>query len=208
MKQSKQKEVIRRQYLYSVANGLKMVFSETDDWGLQSYLEDFHLFRKGKRRTISNVLYQVDAWHETNLSIFDYSYVANNKKNSRQYKQTVFFIRSKRLGLPEFYMQPEHFFHRIGALLGFEDIDFKEHPEFSNRYHLKGEDEEWVREAFDQNVIRFFNVERDWCAEGVGYYLVLYKKGVQFTPKGIVNLYKRGLELCEMMAFNEEDLKL
>lgn len=203
MKASKQKEVLRTQRMNAVATGLNMLFSESDEWSIEAYLEDFNLFKKGRRRKIYNVLYQEDAWLETNLCIFDYSYVKGKNKSSRQKKQTVFFIRSKKLGLPEFYMQPEHFFHRIGALLGFEDIDFQEHPEFSRRYHLKGEDPEWIEATFDDKVIRFFSVERDWSAEGVGYYLVLYREGVQFSPKHVVNFYRKGIELCNLLYLDD-----
>jgi len=37
-------------------------------------------------------------------------------------------------------MGPESFFHRIGDVFGFKDIDFDEEPGFSGCYLLKGND--------------------------------------------------------------------
>ncbi len=195
----------RTQRLEQFAYRENMQFSETDSWSLFTYLEDFDLFQKGRRKKISNILFSSDVWMDTKLYVFDYEYRRGKGKNNRRklYQQTVFFIQSKQLALPEFFMQPEHFFHKIGAYLGIEDIDFKEFPTFSNRYHLKSDDEERIRDLFEPSVTRFFTVEKDWCMEGIGFYLILYKRKRLFQDRSISNLISKGVQLCKLMQEDE-----
>ncbi len=192
------KPIARAIAFQQVAHQLDMIYSEKDEWGIQTFLEEFHLFKQGRKRRISNILFTSDAWEETKVYVFDYEY-RRGKKKKRQ-RQTVFFINSKTLALPEFFMQPENYMHKLKGLLGFEDIDFEEHPEFSNQYYLKGEDEEWIRDTFDKNMIRFFTVEKNWCLEGVGYYMVFYRRNMLLSTQSIERFYKKGLEVAEMVT--------
>ena len=50
--------------------------------------------------------------------------------------------------VPRFALTREGLLHRVGAALGFQDIDFDEDPEFSKRFVLKGDDEHAIREIF------------------------------------------------------------
>ncbi len=179
-----------------LAYQLKMKYSESDDWGMMGLLEDFKLFRHGRKKQISQVLFGQDMWQETKLHIFDYQYKASKDKIKRQ---TVFFINCKHLILPQFLMQPETIFHKFKNLLGFEDINFIEHPKFSNQYHLTGDDREWIEDAFTEKLIRFFTVEKDWSMEGVGYYLIFYKKNRLLSQRSILDLHKKGLLIAEML---------
>ena len=88
----------------------------------------------------------------SDINVFDYRFTISTGKTSVTKEQTVFFMNSKELGLPDFYMKPEHFLHKIAAFLGFEDIDFEEFPGFSDQYHLKGEDEHYIRAVMGEDV--------------------------------------------------------
>ncbi|MBK9018426.1 MAG: hypothetical protein IPM82_32715 [Saprospiraceae bacterium] len=94
-------------------------------------LRDFHLFSKGGSKTITNMLTYSSQLMEDKINIFDYKYTVSTGKSAVTFKQTVFFINSKRLAMPEMLLKPEHFFHRLGNWLGLEqDIDFEEHRIF------------------------------------------------------------------------------
>ena len=64
-------------------------------------------------------------------------------------------MESDSLRLPNFKMRPEHFFDKVGAAMGFQDIDFDEHPEFSKSFVLQGEDEQAIRAFFDTEMLEF-----------------------------------------------------
>ncbi len=194
---------MRPQLLQKIASQLDMQFFPEEEWGILPLLRDFKLFRHGSGRSITNVMHKQDAWLETDARIFDYKYTVHAGNSHKTYRQTVFFVQSKRLALPQFWMKPEHFFLKIGQWLGFEDIDFVEHPEFSDQYHLKGYDEEYIRATMNDDVLRFFTIEKDWHLEGINYYMVLYKTDYIMSAREIEQLYHKGLKLCNLLEAEE-----
>ena len=192
------KNKTRRQQLSYVADKLGMSFSATDDYGFLELLADFQLFKKGRYKAISNILRKEDEFGEFDVRIFDYQF-KKGRGRSNIHRQTVFFVQSKKLSLPQILMKPENLFHKIGALLGMQDIDFEEFPDFSNNYLLQGEDEELIRDVMDEKVLKFFSIEKGWYLEGIGYYLVVYKKYKLLGPRQLVKFYNKGLEIHQML---------
>jgi len=188
----------RNPQLAKIAYQLDVDFMSEDDWGLINLLQDFKLFRRGGRKKITNILRSRDDLLETDLRIFDYKYVLSTGKSAKRYRQTVFFADSRKLGLPEFRMKPELFIHKIGALLGFDDINFESYPEFSRQYYLKSTDEEYLRATMHGGILRFFSEEKGWRVEGVNYYLIFYKKDVLFPPKRIRKFYDKGMQVFDL----------
>jgi len=64
-----------------------------------------------------------------------------------------------------------------------QDIDFAEQPEFSKKFLLQGDDEPRIRQLMNEEIMRFFLVEREWCMESVGYFLIFYKEKSLGTAK-------------------------
>ncbi len=190
----------RTEQMQQIAFELGMSCQAKDDWGLLKLLKDFHLFRRGGRKRIEHVLYRRDDMLETEVNIFDYAYTISSGKSSKTYRQTVFFVQSKKLGLPQFLMKPEHFFHKVGEWLGMvKDIDFEAFPQFSDQYWLRSEDEEYMRATVHEPFLKFFTIEKNWHLEGVNYYLILYRDNQLLTPPQIRDFYKKGMKVCEML---------
>ncbi|MFQ5445593.1 MAG: hypothetical protein ACE5FF_01555 [Saprospiraceae bacterium] len=194
----------RKEELRQVAYSLGMEFHEKDEWGLLSLLKDFALFKKGFGRKAFNILQKKTGLLEEKISIMDYQYTVSSGNSAVTFVQTVFFIQSKQLALPEMLLKPENFFHKIGAWLGMQDIDFVEHPEFSNKFLLQGEDEERIRRTMNEKIMRFFLVEKKWCMESIGYYLVFYKERTQVKPAAVKSLYEKGMALYEHLKNKDE----
>ncbi|MCB0568356.1 MAG: hypothetical protein KDC66_01260 [Phaeodactylibacter sp.] len=190
----------RTAQLKNTALQLGMKYSPEDEWGLLNLLKDFQLFRRGHHRKATHLLSRQIGMLETEANIFDYHYTISSSNSSRTFKQTVFFVHSKKLGLPQFLLKPENFFHKIGQLLGMQDIDFEAFPEFSDQYLLRGEDEDYIRSSFPPAALQFFTVEKNWSLEGLNYYLVLYQKNRLLTPAQIIDFYKKGMYLHDVLA--------
>lgn len=194
----------RSAQLERIAFELGMHYQPKDDWGLLNLLEDFHLFRRGGRKRIEHLMHQRDGMLESDIHIFDYRYTISTGKSSHTYKQTVFFMHSKKLGLPQFLMKPEHFFNKVGEWLNLsKDIDFEEYPKFSDQYWLKSDNEDYLRASVKDDFLKFFSIERDWHLEGINYYLVFYKKSKLLTPPQIKDFYKKGMKICEMLYHSD-----
>lgn len=190
----------RAEQLDNIAFQLGMEFNPRDEWGLINYLEDFKLFRRGFAKRISNILHRQDDLLNLNTYIFDYRFTVSTGNSARVIRQTVFFIESRKLGLPIFYMRPENIFHRIGEFLGLQDIDFEEYPVFSDNYLLRGDDESYIRASMDESFLRFFSVEKKWYLEGINYYLLFYRRGRLLKPEQIREFYSKGLEIYRLLV--------
>jgi hypothetical protein len=190
----------RANQLQNVALQLGMKYQAADEWGVYRLLKDFRLFRRGGQRKMTNLLSQREGWLESEAYIFDYRYVISTGKSSRVYKQTVFFMHSKKLGLPQFLLQPETFFHKVGQLLGMQDIDFEQYPLFSKQYLLRAEDEDYIRASLPDKALQFFTLEKGWTLEGLNYYLVFYKDNHLMLPSQIMHFYRKGMYLHEILS--------
>lgn len=189
----------RPEALQRMAAEWGMTYQPKDEWGLQRQLADFRLFRRGGSRRITNLLQSRDEMLETSFHLFDYRFTVSTGKSSKVFNQSVFFVESKRLGLPQFTMKPENFLHVIGDMLGFKDIDFEAYPKFSKNYYLKGEHEELIRSTLPHRFLRFFSQEREWHLEAVNYYLVFYRIDHLARPRELKTFFDKGKEIYKML---------
>jgi hypothetical protein len=198
----------RTQAMKQAAAHLKMKFQEKDDFGLYRLLKDFRLFRRGHRRRIQHIIYdEMDI--QKKQYIFDYQYTISTNNSKKTYHQTVLFINSKHLGLPQFSLQPEQVWHRLTTWMKLErDIDFDSHEDFSKSYLLKGEDEEIIRHVFNPEVLNFFTIHKNWYMEGINYYLIFYSRNERFHPSVLAGLRAMGRELHDLFEVHPDALKL
>ncbi|PHI19523.1 hypothetical protein CEQ90_12555 [Lewinellaceae bacterium SD302] len=193
------KQDYRSSRLRQTARELGMEFQDTDQYDLTAQLTDFRLFSRGSRKRVSNIMRRQDGLMEFDIRVFDYRYLRWNGNKMKTHQQTVFYLQSTQLGLPEIWLQPESIFHKIGELFGRGDIDFVRFPKFSGQYRLTGDDEVFVRHHFNDEILNYFTVEKGWSMEGVGYFLILYKKDRLMDPKWIKDIYGKGMKVFEML---------
>lgn len=198
----------RRKNLSQIAHKLGMEFQAEDLFDLPAHLGDFRLFRRGRRKRATNILRKQEGLMEYDIRVFDYRYLKWAGKHVKRKSQTVFLIQSNKLGLPEMWMQPETILHKLGELFGATDIDFLRFPKFSGQYRLTGSDEDYIRHHFTDDVLNYFTLSKGWSMEGVGYYLILYKKDQLLHTKEIKKFYRRGIQIYEMLTNEAEKNRL
>lgn len=195
-----QKSRRRADHLRALAPSLGMTYHAKDEYGLIKLLGDFRLFRRGHHRRITNLLEKRDGLLQSRTAIFDYRYTISSGNSSRVYRQTVFFVESNALALPQFLLKPEHFFHAIGKFLGVtQDIAYAKHPTFSDQYLIQGEHPGLVEGALPLELAQFFTVEKEWSLEGLGYYLVFYRHNRRLPPDTIRGFHDKGMKIMEML---------
>jgi hypothetical protein len=193
---SKKEEARTDKYkLVSAANELK--YLGKDEFGTKAYLKSFKLFKNGSGK-IRNFTQKKSHSLDEEISLFDYKYTISTGKSSITYDQTIFFVNSKNLGLPEFLMKPENIGHKIAAYLGWEDIDFEAYPSFSENYHLSGDDEDYIRHHFNDGVLKFFSKTSGWTVEAVNYYLVFYAHNNLVPENILADFYRLGCGVYEL----------
>lgn len=186
--------------LRKVAATLSFTYEEEEDFSTLPLLEEFKLFQKGFKHQLRNCLTITDDMFEFEVKIFDYAYNIRAGKAVKTVEQTVFFVKSKQLALPHFWLKPETFFDKIAQFLHLQqDIDFSEHSAFSEQYVLGGADEEVVRHIFNESIRHYFTINKNWSLEGMGFFLVFYQAKKLLSPKDIAYFYETGKKIHDYM---------
>ena len=176
--------------LSAVASELGLEFSATKDDKLLERMQIFSLFNRGHSRKMKNVM---KAETETaNLTIFDYLYTTGGGNSSRTHAQTVVAMESEALNIPNIKLRPEGLFDGVGSALGFQDIDFESHAEFSKSFVLQGQDEGAVRAFFDTELLDFFTEKQGSYVESVPGVFIFFRGGGRRKPQQIREIMDEG----------------
>ena len=186
----------RAKQLALISERLKLNFSQKDNSALFKRMNKLHLFSVGRSKKIKNLM-EGEA-NNAELAVFDYQYTTGGGQHSHTSRQTVFCIWSPKLYLPKFSMRPEGIFHKIGSAFGYQDIDFDSHPEFSKKYLLKGDNEESIRQLFNNKLLNDIESQKNICIEGEGNQLVFYSYKKRIKPDDIDNFMDEGFHFFKL----------
>ena len=188
----------RREALEKVAGELGLEFFPQGIPGLLGALQGFALFSTGRGHSATNTIRGLT--DEVELTIFDLTYTTGSGKHSHTHRQTVIRFASSQLGLPEFAVSPESFFHKIGRLFGIKDINFDEDPRFSKSFLLQGPSEAGVRQLFGSGVRDWFSQRTGITAAGRGSQLFFFRAGQRVSPDKIPGLLEEGFQFFKLVA--------
>ena len=193
-----QMEKKRRGELDEQAQAMGLTYVIDDDGSVFQRMSDFNLFQTGRSRKIKNLI--TGETDEVLLAIFDYQYTTGSGKNQQTSRQTVASMESELLEIPPFTMRPENMFHRIGGMLGMQDIDFDDSPDFSRAFLLKSPFEEQVRQFFDSEILNFFADRKGVCVEAQPGKLIFYRAGKRIKPVELTGFLEDGYQVFGLFA--------
>jgi MFS superfamily sulfate permease-like transporter len=98
---------------------------------------------------------------------------------------TVVHVSDLESAIPDFALEPEQLWTKISELTYGKDIDFQDHPDFSRKYYLRGEDESAIRRFFTEKVISYLESHDDLHVESHKNKLLVYMKRDQLTTSEI-----------------------
>ena len=174
---------------------LKLNFFPKGSTSLFERLKPFHLFSKGRSRKIKNLM-EGEA-NKVELAIFDYQYTTHGGQHPQTHRQSLLFIRSPKLNLPDFSLRPENVFHKIGSAFGDKDIDFETHPIFSKSYLLRGDNEAAIRGLFNNELLNFIQSQQKISIEGSGDQLIFYRNKNRVKPEEVESFMEEGFQVFD-----------
>ena len=171
---SNKMEKQRTDQLSRIAEEMGFSFEPDGAAVLTTGLSGLPVFNKGHSKKTKNVMTKMV--RETEVTLLDHYYTVGSGKHAQHYRHTVaIFHGDEDACFPEFQMQPENFFHKIGSLFGYQDIDFDSHPKFSKRYLIRGSNEDAIRATFSQTVLDFFEQHPGkWLVESRANWVAAY----------------------------------
>ncbi len=150
---------------------------------LTSQLRHFSLFNRGGQAAGYNAMRGQVASRE--VLVMDYKYTTGSGKNRSTHTQTVAVFPQLATRLPHFELSPENFLVKVMQALGYRDINFEEHREFSRKYLLRGPDEEQIRAAFNPDVLDYFASHPGWSVESKEGMLLVYRDSATCHPEQV-----------------------
>lgn len=186
---------------WSLREGMQFL---PDAEGIVQALSSFMLIGRSRRRKGYNALTSGSGADER--WIFDFRYRVGGGKNSNTYRQTVVAFPYLDVNLPAFELRPEHLLHKIGATLGFQDIDIDHHPRFSERILLRGQDEQSIHQLFDTGVADAFMNTPPVCVEGAGSCILVYKHRHVVSVRKIADFVSRAERLRDAIVARAVEL--
>ena len=188
----------RTEAIKRLADSLGFDYSEHPEAYLPNTIWRFDLFNKGRGRKLKNLIQGSQGG--VRVSIGEYKYTQGTQKNRHTHWQTVVFMESERLNLPDFLLIPENLFHKIGTLFGYQDINFDAYPEFSSLYMLKGSDEGGIRQRFHDGVLHFYQNHPRMSTEGAGPMLIYYRSNRRVPLSNWQSLLHEATEAYEQFS--------
>ena len=180
-----------------LARNRGFTFLPQPDAGFLARLKTLYLFSRGRSKRVKNMMVRTDP--EVKITVMDYRFTTGSGKNSHTWNQTVALLESEALIIPNFELRPENLFNKIGSAFGFQDIDFSRHPEFSNRYLLRGKQEAAVRRHFTPEVLRFLETRTGLSVEGERGRLVVYRSGRKIPLPEVESFLREALRVFELL---------
>lgn len=189
------------------ASHAQLKFQLKDEYSLIRYFGDFRLFQTGSGRRIRHICRSDPPDSTDEFGIFDYQFTRHAGNSHVTHRQTVYFCIDKKLMLPQFRIFPQRWYHRFGKWLGMQDVNFIVHPDFSRRYILQGPQESFLKMLFDDDrLIGYFNDNRGWSVEAMGYYFIMYRRSRLQKPGELDALVAKGKQLYSLLADRSQQM--
>jgi hypothetical protein len=184
----------RAERMALAAGELRLAFTPEGDETAMSEHTALHLFSQGHSKKIRNLMR--GTIRDSSVAVFDYQYTVGAGKNRHTWTQTVVSLHPQGRSLPAFSMRPERVWHKLGSMMGYQDIDFETNPGFSKKYLLRGPDDAAVRSAFTMRVLMFFEAEEGLCVEADGRALIVYRHSTRTKPEALREFIEKGIRIA------------
>ena len=188
----------RREALERVASDLGLGYQRDASHLLHAGYASLHLFRQGRRPRASNAMH--GRYNRCEVDLFDYQYATGSGKDRRTIRQSVAAFHLPEGNLPGFTLGPENIFSKIRSAFGYADINFDNHPTFSKRYLLRGQDKAAIRDLFKWHILEFFEQHDKLCVQAVGQSLIVYRTDIRLGAGQIRGFLREASEVSSLFG--------
>jgi hypothetical protein len=120
-------------------------------------------------------------------------------QDQKEIHLTIIHATEIDFSIPDFALEPEGLWSKLFEGVAGKDIDFVDHPVFSKKYYLRGENEVVVREFFTSPIIDFLENREQMHIECHKHRLIFYKKRDLLEPAEILYASKFVEEFLQLV---------
>ncbi|MEY4929690.1 MAG: hypothetical protein RI909_414 [Bacteroidota bacterium] len=121
------------------------------------------------------------------------------RQSQHEIQITVIQVSETDITVPDFALEPEGLFSVLFEGVSGKDIDFDNHPAFSKKYYLRGQDESQVRTLFTEPIIQFLENREEMHIECHRNRFIFYKKRDLLEPSEILYVAKFAEEFVSLL---------
>ena len=181
----------RQKSIQNISEEMQYSFDAFSDLKIEE-LPSFGYFKTRKIDKISNVLIK------NHCTIFDVQFSEGEMIAKQVIKATMFHIQTKKK-LPKFTLDKEGVFEYLLHFAGYKDIDIKNRPDFNRRFYLSGKSEEKIRAFFTDELILFFESNKQYHIEATNTGLLILSNERLSSVKEIKALAYFGASLQKII---------
>tara|TARA_B110000971_G_scaffold60352_1_gene61599 strand:+ start:1979 stop:4177 length:2199 start_codon:yes stop_codon:yes gene_type:complete len=181
----------RQKFIQKISEEMHYSYDAFSDLEMEE-LPNFGYFKTRKIDKVSNVLTNNDC------TIFDVQFSEGEMIAKQVIKATMLHIHTK-TKLPKFTLDKEGVFEYILHFSGYKDIDIDAHPDFSKRFYLSGKNEEKIRAFFTDELILFFESNKQYHIEATSVGLLVLSNERVASVKEIKALAYFGASLQKII---------
>jgi hypothetical protein len=145
--------------------------------------KDFPIQKGNKIQYEENIMNGYREFGKVEVSDITLTEGARQERNDTHI--TVIHVSDLDVNIPDFALEPEQLWTKISEMTSGKDIDFQNHPLFSKKYYLRGEDEKNIRNFFTESLIGFLETHDNIHVESHKNKLLVYMKRDQLTTDEI-----------------------
>ena len=154
--------------------------------GERRFRDVFEDFQKGNEESWRNAI--TGTKNGAPFTAFEYVWT---ERRAPYFRSGLIWERDD-VSLPRFELWPEGWASRIAEVVGMQDVDFSESPEFSRAYHLTGPNEPAIRALFTPEIREFLAVTPDQHVTGGGRFLIWWSATLLPPPSGFDEWLEQG----------------
>lgn len=172
------------------------------NWGLlEQDRAVFHQFIEAKRGRNQRVVVSLVADNgQTRITLFEYSFVTGSGKSQQTHHWVVSLCRDSNLSAPDMQLKPATFLSRISSLLGFQDIDLPDAPEFSKAFVIRGSEPDRIRVFLHAGRQAAFIKQPSYSYASRGNYLLIIREKSKLQELNIKPLLSQSLVLVQALG--------
>ena len=154
----------------------------------------FRIYSEGSSQTGYNCITGILDNAKVALMDFHYTITGNESSSDRTHRQTVLILDTGEKKLPPFEIFPETIFQKLKTKVGYQDINFRSHPLFSQRYVVQGYYEDDIRKSMTEHFLSSMETQTGLRIQCTGTKVIFYRKKYLLKAEEIVFFIDWGLE--------------
>lgn len=160
-----------------------------------SFLNNFQFFNTKQINHIYNILSHKD----NAIKLFDIEFSEGEFIAKEVIRKTMLQIDLNQT-IPIFTLDKEGFLEKVSAFAGYKDINIENHEDFSDRFHLLGDNEKAISTFFNDDLTYFFESNPYYHVESNGNALLIFGNERLAGLKEIKTLFDFGKRLKEVVS--------